>query len=103
VSKKIITLPVNPKTVDIIKNKKIESKFKPSIATLTRILTNVSENGPSAKTNLSLRTNLNYTRLAKHIVWLEKKGFVESIIHKSKINIELTTKGRLFAEAISNE
>jgi len=73
------------------------------MTTLNRILKSVTEYGPSAKTNLSLKTNLNYTRLAKHIVWLEKKGFVESIIYKSKINIEVTEKGRRFAETISND
>jgi predicted transcriptional regulator len=50
---------------------------------------------------LSIDTNLNYTRLAKHIVWLEKKGLVESIIDESKINVGLTEKGRIFASTIS--
>jgi len=63
----------------------------------------VTKSGPSAKTDLSHKTNLNYTRLAKHIVWLEKKGFVESVIYKSKIRIKLTATGKLFAESISND
>ena len=84
-------------------NKKIDTDFSPSIKTLIRILLCVQEQGPSAKTNLSRKTNLNYTRLAKHIVWLEKKGLVESVIDKSKIKIELTVKGREFAETISTD
>lgn len=34
----------------------------------------------------------NYSRLAKHIVWLEKKGLVESTIEDGKINAALTTQ-----------
>ena len=96
-------MPNDPKIVEIITTKKIESNFKPSLKTLTRILDCVEEQGPSAKTKLSLKTHLNYTRLAKHIVWLEKKGLVESVIDKSKIKIEVTVKGRAFAETISTD
>jgi len=69
--------------------------------TLSRILKTMTENGPEAKTSLSLGTNLNYARLAKHIVWLEKKGLVESTIDKTKINVGLTEKGRVFASTLS--
>jgi predicted transcriptional regulator len=57
----------------------------------------MKQSGPEGKTRLSLKTNLNYTRLAKHIVWLEKKGLVESKIDQSKINVGLTPKGRIFS------
>jgi len=88
------------KTIDIIKNKKLEPDFEPSMKTLSRILRTMVDNGPEAKTSLSVDTNLNYTRLAKHIVWLEKKGLVESTIDKSKINVGLTANGRIFASTI---
>ena len=88
------------KTIDIIKNKKLEPDFEPSMKTLSRILKTMVDNGPEAKTSLSVDTNLNYTRLAKHIVWLEKKGLVESTIDKSKINVGLTANGRIFASTI---
>ncbi len=91
------------KPLDIIKNKKIEPGFEPSMKTLLRILKTMTDNGPEAKTSLSLDTNLNYTRLAKHIVWLERKGLVESIIDKSKINVGLTAKGKIFASTLSND
>ena len=71
--------------------------------TLTRILKTMIENGPEAKTNLSVDSNVNYTRLAKHIVWLEKKGLAELIIDKSKINVGLTAKGKIFASTLSDE
>jgi predicted transcriptional regulator len=91
------------KPIDIVKNKKLEPDFEPSIKTLSRILQTMVDNGPEAKTSLSLDANLNYARLAKHIVWLEKKGLVESTIDKSKINVGLTAKGRAFASTLSSD
>jgi len=91
---------MRPKPLDIIKNKKIESNFEPSMKTLLRILKTMTDHGPEAKTSLSIDANLNYTRLAKHIVWLETKGLVESTIDKSKINVSLTQKGRAFGTMI---
>jgi len=92
-----------PKTLDIIKEKKLEPNFEPSMKTLSRIFKSMTDNGPEAKTSLSLDANLNYARLAKHIVWLEQKGLVESTIDKSKINVGLTPKGRIFASTISGD
>jgi len=92
-----------PKTLDIIKEKKLEPNFEPSMKTLSRIFKSMTDNGPEAKTSLSLDANLNYARLAKHIVWLEQKGLVESTIDKSKINVGLTPKGRVFASTISGD
>lgn len=89
------------KTVDIIKNKKLEPDFEPSMKTLLRIANSMAENGTKGKTQLSLDANVNYTRLAKHIVWMEKKGLVESTIQKSKINVGLTKKGKEFISTIS--
>lgn len=83
-----------------IKDIELEPDFEPSMKTLTRILKTIMEEGPKAKTVLSLDTNLQYTRLAKHIVWLEKKGLVESKIDKSKIHVGLTDEGRIFASTI---
>jgi predicted transcriptional regulator len=94
-------IAMRPKTVDIIKSKKLEPDFEPSMKTLMRILKSMIDNGPEAKTTLSVDTHLNYTRLAKHIVWLEKKGLVESTIDKSKINVGLTEKGKIFASTLS--
>jgi predicted transcriptional regulator len=89
------------KIIKIIKSKKLEPSFEPSMKTLSRIMKSMTEKGAGGKTQLSLDTNLNYTRLAKHIVWLEKKGFVESKIKDGKINVTLTTSGRNFASMIS--
>ncbi|MGB9003249.1 MAG: winged helix-turn-helix domain-containing protein [Nitrosotalea sp.] len=89
--------------INIVNKKKLEPGFEPSMKTLSRILQTMTDNGPGAKTSLSLDTNLNYARLAKHIVWLEKKGLVESTIAKSKINVGLTEKGRTFASTLASD
>ncbi|MGB9003248.1 MAG: winged helix-turn-helix domain-containing protein [Nitrosotalea sp.] len=87
-------------TSDHVKNKK-KRDFEPSMKTLSRILQTMTDNGPEGRTSLSFDTHLNYTRLAKHIIWLEKKGFVESTKDESKINVGLTAKGRIFASMLS--
>jgi predicted transcriptional regulator len=84
-----------------IGSRKSKPDFEPSMKTLSRILKTMTDKGPEAKTSLSLDANLNYTRLAKHIVWLEKKGIVKSTVEGSKINISLTEYGREFASTIS--
>jgi predicted transcriptional regulator len=90
------------KMSEIIKSKKLEPSFEPSMKILSRILKTMTESGAEGKTQLSLHTNVNYTRLAKHIVWLEKKDLVESTVNKSKINVGLTAKGRVFASTLSD-
>ena len=89
------------KITEIIKSKKLEPDFDPSMKTLLRIMKAMTKNGAEGKTQLSLDTNLNYARLVKHIVWLEKKGLVESIIEDNKVNVALTTNGRKFVSMIS--
>ncbi|MEK6869904.1 MAG: winged helix-turn-helix domain-containing protein [Thermoproteota archaeon] len=89
------------KAIKIIKSKKLEPSFEPSMKTLSRIMKTITEKGAEGKTQLSLDTKLNYARLAKHIVWLEKKGLAKSTIEDNKINVALTAKGREFASMIS--
>jgi predicted transcriptional regulator len=88
------------KLTEIIKNKKLSINFEPSMKTISRILKTLKENGPGAKTALSLSANLNYARLAKHIIWLEKKGFVKSTIRNNIINFDLSEKGRIFTSMV---
>ncbi|HVB66068.1 MAG TPA: hypothetical protein VND01_00060 [Candidatus Acidoferrales bacterium] len=61
----------------------------------------MTNNGLEGKTSLSVNTNLNYARLAKHIVWLGKKGLAESTIDESKINAGLTAKGKISTVTLS--
>jgi len=94
---------MNSKTICTIKNKKMEPNFEPTMKILSRILKFILDNGPEAKSSLSHDANIQYTRLAKHIVWLEKKGLVESTIVKSRIKVGLTEKGKEFATTLFNE
>ena len=87
-------------TINITDTKKRD--FEPSLKTISRIMQTIMDDGPKGRTSLSFDTHLNYTRLAKHIVWLEQKGFVESIKNNSKINVGLTTKGRVFVSMLSS-
>lgn len=84
-----------------IESTTLDQDFEPSIKTLSRIMQTLTDNGSGGKTQISLDANLNYARLAKHIVWLEKKGLVESRIESSKINVVLTRNGKVFASMIS--
>lgn len=90
------------KSFDIVKNKKLESDFEPSIKILSGMVKIMVSNAPEYKTSLSIDTNLDHSRLAKHIVWLKKKGLVESEIKKPKIEVSLTKKGKIFASTISD-
>ncbi|MHB8601748.1 MAG: winged helix-turn-helix domain-containing protein [Nitrosotalea sp.] len=83
-------------TINIVKNENLEPDFEPSMKTLLRIMESMTSNRSEGKTCLARDTNLNYSRLAKHIVWLEKKGLVESVVDDQKINVVLTQKGRTF-------
>ncbi|MFB5605763.1 MAG: winged helix-turn-helix domain-containing protein [Nitrosarchaeum sp.] len=89
------------KIAEIIKTKTLVPTFDPSMKTLMRIVKFMTENSSGGKTQLALDTKLNYTRLAKHLVWMEKKGLVESAIDDNKINVSLTKTGRDFAKVIS--
>ncbi|WP_238549793.1 winged helix-turn-helix domain-containing protein [Candidatus Nitrosotenuis chungbukensis] len=80
----------------------MDPDFDPSIKTLSHIVKTLVDKGPECKTYLARDTNLNYARLAKHIMWLEKKGLVESKIESSKINVVLTKDGKEFASIISD-
>ncbi|WP_048097533.1 winged helix-turn-helix domain-containing protein [Candidatus Nitrosopumilus salarius] len=92
---------VNPKVVEILKTKSLVPTFDPSMKTLMRIVKFMTENSSGGKTQLALDTKLNYARLAKHLVWMEKKGLVESTIDDNKINVSLTKNGKDFAKIIS--
>ena len=99
-SQKINPILINKK----IKKRNLQSEinFQPTIQSLVRIVTAISENQSLGKTNLSRFTNLNYDRLSQHISWLEQKGFIQSVIDKSRIHVVLTPEGRNFAQIISS-
>lgn len=92
---------IKPKVVEILKTKSLVPTFDPSMKTLMRIVEFMNEHSSEGKAQLALDTKLNYARLAKHIVWMEKKGLAESTIEDNKIHISLTSTGRDFAKIIS--
>ena len=104
VEKQTIPIPEIKEVLEFIETAKAipKKEFEPSMKILLLIVKTLSDKGPEAKTSLALDANLNYARLAKHVFWLEKKGLVESTIDKSKINVGLTEKGRIFASTISD-
>jgi predicted transcriptional regulator len=61
----------------------------------------MTANGSETGASLSLDDNPNYTQLAKHIVWLEKRCFIKSTIEGDKINVKLTERGKVFVSTIS--
>jgi predicted transcriptional regulator len=84
-----------------VSNKKIDDDFEPSMKMIIRIINSIVHKGTKTKTDLSIDTSLNYTRLVKHVIWMEKKGLVKSIVENSKIKVDLTNKGKLFGMTIS--
>ncbi|MEW6044030.1 MAG: winged helix-turn-helix domain-containing protein [Thermoproteota archaeon] len=74
-----------------------KSDFEPSMKILPRIMRIILENESMNRTTLAQATNLNYARLCKYVVWLEKKSFIEFSISNGKLIIKLTECGREFA------
>lgn len=80
---------------------KVDLKFEPSMKILARIVRVILEKNSIRKTGLSQEANIQYTRLLKHLDWLEEKHLVESVIDNGGIGIKLTNKGKEFAMLIS--
>lgn len=80
---------------------KLDLKFEPSMKILVRIMRVILEKNCIKKTNLSQEANIQYTRLLKHLDWLEVKHLVEPMIEDGRIGIKLTNKGKEFATLIS--
>lgn len=93
-------MAVPSNVIEIVKNKKLARSFEPNMKTLSTILEVLTVNGSKGKTDLSFGITLSYTRLAKHIVWMEKKGLVKSTVDTSEINVGLTKKGKIFTSTI---
>lgn len=89
------------KTSTSISNKETDDSFEPSMKMIIRIINSIVHKGTKTKTDLSIDTSLNYTRLVKHVIWMEKKGLVKSVVENSKIKVDLTDKGKLFGMTIS--
>jgi predicted transcriptional regulator len=82
------------------KNRSNIDDFEPSLKIIHRIIKCLIKNGAETKTTLSRNANINYSRLVKHVMWMEKKGLVKSVISDLKIHLILTDKGRKLASEI---
>jgi predicted transcriptional regulator len=89
------------KIATYISNKQLDTTFEPSMKMVIRIIDTIAKEGAKTKTDLSQDTSLNYTRLVKHVMWMEKKGLVESSVTNSRIKVNLTDKGKYFGDTIA--
>lgn len=80
---------------------KQSNEFVPSGKLLNRVL-KILIKSTIGRTALAEKVNVNYTRLLKHLKWLEQKGFVKMVIEKGKVNVVLTKTGRRFARTFSS-
>ncbi len=79
-----------------------DDKFDPTSKLLLRIMKVILENDSIGRTTLTLKANVNYTILAKHLDWLEKRSLVECFVDEGKIKVRLTVIGIEFAFRLSH-
>jgi predicted transcriptional regulator len=77
------------------------NEFVPSGKLLNQIF-KILVKSKIGRTNLAKEVNVNYTRLVKHLGWLEQKGFVKMKIEKGKVIVMLTKTGKRFAKTFSS-
>ncbi|HEX5672719.1 MAG TPA: winged helix-turn-helix domain-containing protein [Nitrososphaeraceae archaeon] len=85
-----------------ISNKTLDDKFEPSMKMIIKIINSIAKQGAYTKTDLSKDAGLNYTRLVKHVMWMEKKGLVKSKVENSRIKVNLTDKGEKFGSTVAD-
>jgi len=72
--------------------------FNPSLTVLKRIFLVLQEENSVTRTALSQKANLQYSRLAEHLKWLEANQLVRSIVEDGRVKITFTNAGREFAK-----
>jgi len=84
-----------------LRNAKSDCEFSPSVKILSRIIKVMLEKNSIQRTTLSLETNIQYSRLSRHLEWLERKRLIESFVEEGKIFLKLSGLGREFASSMS--
>ena len=84
-----------------LRNEKSDGAFSPSMKILSRIIKVMLDKNSIQRTSLSLETNIQYSRLARHLEWLERKKLIESFVEEGKIFLKLSSLGREFASSVS--
>ncbi len=77
-------------------------KFVPSGKLLNRII-KILLKSAIGRTALAKEINVNYTRLVKHLEWLEQRGFIRMVIEKGRVTALLTKTGKIFAKTCSSK
>lgn len=85
----------------MVQDKDTKSEFQPNIKLLYRITKAIMENNSLGKTALSQKANINYVILMKHLIWLDDKGLIESIVNDGKVHVRFGEKGRQFADQLT--
>lgn len=81
---------------------KEKTKFEPSRIILPRIVRALLENGPVGRSTLAVKSNINYPKLAKHLIWLQANSYVEFSVENRKFVVRLTEAGRMFAMKLAS-
>lgn len=68
---------------------------------LSRITTVLLDRNTIGRTELSQKANVNYTRLLRHIEWLQDKELVDLIVERGKVKVRLSNTGKEFAKTLS--
>lgn len=76
--------------------------FDPNPKVLSKIIKIIFEQGQIGRTALSLKTKINYQTLSKHMIWLQRKSYIEFEIIGGKLLMKLTESGREFAQKLAS-
>jgi predicted transcriptional regulator len=79
-----------------------DNKFTPSSKTLSRIMKIILERNSIGRTALSLKANINYALLSRHLAWMENKSLIKLTVENGKVTVKLTSHGREFATEFCN-
>lgn len=82
--------------------KREKSGFEPSKIILPRIMRVLLENGSIGRSTIALKSNINYPKLAKHLMWLQTNSYVEFSVENRKFVVGLTEAGRIFAMKLAS-
>ncbi|WP_337862022.1 winged helix-turn-helix domain-containing protein [Nitrososphaera sp.] len=76
-------------------------EFEPSFRVICRILKILLERGAVSKTVLSQAAGINYSRLLRHLDWLDHRQIIELMVERHKVLVRLTRRGKEFALILS--
>lgn len=68
---------------------------------LSRIMKVMLDKNAIQRTSLSLETNVQYSRLSRHLEWLERKKLIEPFVEEGRIFLKLNSLGKEFASSVS--